>query len=84
MPRSYSHISYYEREILELKEQGLTLKEIGEKLGFTRKQVHNFITRYNGKKRKLESGTVVKPKGRPARAISLPIQLVRRPGTAAT
>ena len=65
MPRSYSHISYYEREILELKEQGLTLKEIGEKLGFTRKQVHNFITRYNGKKRKLESGTVVKPKGRP-------------------
>lgn len=37
MPRSYRHISYYEREIVELKEQGLTLKEIGEKLGFTRK-----------------------------------------------
>ena len=37
MPRSYRHISDYEREILELKEQGLTLKEIGEKLGFTRK-----------------------------------------------
>ena len=33
MPRSYRHISYYEREIVELKEQGLTLKEIGEKLG---------------------------------------------------
>ena len=29
MPRSYRHISYYEREIVELKEQGLTLKEIG-------------------------------------------------------
>ncbi len=37
MPRSYRHISDYKREILELKEQGLTLKEIGEKLGFTRK-----------------------------------------------
>ena len=37
MPRSYRHISDYEREILELNEQGLTLKEIGEKLGFTRK-----------------------------------------------
>lgn len=65
MPRSYRHISYYEREIVELKEQGLTLKEIGEKLGFTRKQVHNFITRYNSNKRKLESGIAIKPKGRP-------------------
>ena len=65
MPRSYRHISYYEREIVELKEQGLTLKEIGEKLGFTRKQVHNFITRYNSNKRKLESGITIKPKGRP-------------------
>ena len=60
MPRSYRHISYYEREIVELKEQGLTLKEIGEKLGFTRN-----ITRYNSNKRKLESGITIKPKGRP-------------------
>lgn len=47
MPRSYRHISIYENEILELKSQGLTLSEIGTKLGFTQKQVHNFITRYN-------------------------------------
>ena len=73
MPRSYRHISDYEREILELKEQGLPLKEIGEKLGFTRKQVHNFITRYNNKKRKLESGIAIKPKGRPRKdGTSLP------------
>ena len=73
MPRSYRHISDYEREILKLKEHGLTLREIGEKLGFTRKQVHNFITRYNGKKRKLESGIVIKPKGRPRKeGTSLP------------
>ena len=73
IPRSYRHISDYEREILKLKEQGLTLREIGEKLGFTRKQVHNFITRYNGKKRKLESGIVIKPKGRPRKdGTSLP------------
>ena len=43
MPRSYRHISIYENEILELKSQGLTLSEIGAKLGFTQKQVHNFI-----------------------------------------
>lgn len=65
MPRSYSYISNYEREILELKEQGLTMSDIGEKLGFTRQQVHDFITRYNSKKRKLESGIVVNPKGGP-------------------
>ena len=65
MPRSYEHIGDYEKEILELKEKGLTLREIGEQLGFTYKQVHNFITRYNSNKRKLESGIAIKPKGRP-------------------
>ena len=73
MPRSYEHISGYEREILELKTKGLTLKEIGKKLGFTHKQVHDFITRYNSKKRKLESGVAIKPKGRPRKdGTSLP------------
>lgn len=56
MPRSYQHISNYENEIFELKSQGLTLKEIGEKLGFTRKQVHNFICRYNEKQRNVKVG----------------------------
>ncbi len=40
MPRSYRHISNYEKEILELKAQGLTRKEIGAKLGFTKEQMH--------------------------------------------
>ncbi|MCI5515569.1 MAG: hypothetical protein SO393_06885 [Eubacterium sp.] len=44
MPRSYQHISNYEKEILELKAQELTRKEIGAKLGFTKEQVHNFIS----------------------------------------
>ena len=65
MPRSYQHISNYEKEILELKAQGLTRKEIGVKLGFTKEQVHNFITRYNEKQRKLKAGVVLKTKGRP-------------------
>ena len=29
MPRSYKHISNYEKEILELKSEGLTLSENG-------------------------------------------------------
>lgn len=65
MPRSYQHISKYEKEILELKSQGLTRKEIGAKLGFTKEQVHNFITRYNEKQRKIRAGVVLKAKGRP-------------------
>lgn len=65
MLRSYRHISNYENEILELKSQGLTLREIGAKLGFTQKQVHNFITRYNKKQRMLEAGKTIHKKGRP-------------------
>ena len=64
-PRSYQHISKYEKEILELKAQGLTRKEIGAKLGFTKDQVHNFITRYNEKQRKIKAGIAIRAKGRP-------------------
>ena len=34
MPREYRHIEQYEKEILELRERGLTKREIGEKLGY--------------------------------------------------
>ena len=65
MPRSYKNISKYEKEILELKSQGYTKREIGTKLGFTFEQIHNFITRYNAKQRKLEAGMLIRKKGRP-------------------
>ena len=65
MARNYRHIQKYEKEILELKEQGSTLRQIGERLGFSRKQVHNFITRYNEKQRKIDAGFILKKKGRP-------------------
>ena len=65
MSRSYKHIKEYEREILELKAQGKTLREIGEKYGFTYEQVHNFISRYNINQRKLAAGIAINRKGRP-------------------
>ena len=43
MPREYRNISQYEKEIVELRSQGFTFKEIGEKYGFTFKQLHNFF-----------------------------------------
>ena len=65
MSRNYKHISKCEREILELKTKGKTKKEIGELLGFSYDQVHNFISRYNAKQRKIEAGIALKAKGRP-------------------
>ena len=35
MPRKYTHIQDHEKEILELREEGMTLREIGETLGFS-------------------------------------------------
>ncbi len=65
MPRSYIHIKEYEKEILELKEQGLTKREIGNKLGFSKDQIHNFISRYNENQRRVSAGIALKRKGRP-------------------
>ncbi len=65
MPRSYRHMKEYEKEILELRKQGKTNKEICEKFGFTIKQLKGFITRYNNHQKKLEAGIVIRKKGRP-------------------
>ena len=70
MSRSYRHISDYENEILEMRQQGKTRKEICEKYGFSLRQVKDFITRYNRKQKKLASGISVKPKGRPRKCCS--------------
>ena len=65
MPREYRNISQYEKEIIELWEQGKTLREIGEMFGFTKNQVQDFKTRYNIRQRKLAAGMTLKRKGRP-------------------
>ena len=65
MTKKYGHIQMYEKEIMELKEKGLTRKEIGERLGFTAEQIHEFTKRYNRKQRKLTAGIALKKRGRP-------------------
>ena len=65
MARSYRHIKEYEEEILRLKAEGKTKREIGEQLGFTKIQIHNFISRYNEQQRKISAGVTIKRKGRP-------------------
>ena len=65
MPRSYRHIQQHEKELLKLKEEGLTVKAIGERYGLTYEQTHEFFKRYNRKQRKLAAGITSKRKGRP-------------------
>ena len=65
MPRSYRHIQEFKKEILQLKEQGKTNREICEKFGFELKQLKNFINRYNRTQDKLAAGVALKRKGRP-------------------
>ncbi len=65
MPRSYRHVKNYENEILELKEKGLTKKEIAERFGLTFEQVKGCLKRYRKRQAKLEAGIALKRKGRP-------------------
>lgn len=47
MAREYRHIKIYEKEIIELRKQGLTQGEIAEELGFSKEQIKEFFHRYN-------------------------------------
>lgn len=67
MPRKYHHIVQLEKEILELKAKGYTNAEIGERLGYTSKQIHDCITRRNRRIKKAETGAAVKRRGRPSK-----------------
>ena len=65
MSKGYRHIQQYEKEILELKQQGYTRKQIGDVFGFTAEQIHEFTKRYNRKQKRIEAGIALKRKGRP-------------------
>ena len=56
MPREYRHIKQYEKEILELKEKGLTKREIGEKFGLSKEQIKGFLKEKEDKKKKYLAG----------------------------
>ena len=65
MSRSYRHIQEYEKEIMKLREEGKSRREICECFGFTIKQYENFITRYNAKQKEIAAGRIIRKKGRP-------------------
>ena len=65
MPRKYTKINQYEKEILQWKSEGITNREIARRLGMEYSQVHNWVSRYNERQRKLKAGIVQRKKGRP-------------------
>ena len=65
MAREYRRIKQYEKEIFELKEQGLSQRQIGERLGITYEKMHAFFKRHNRNHRKACEGDGIKRAGRP-------------------
>ena len=64
MPREYRHIKMYEKEIFELKGQGLSQRQIAKKLGYPYEKMHDFFKRQNRNQRKIDSGVGLKVPGR--------------------
>lgn len=80
MPRSYRHVSDYEKEIFALRIKGYTNRAIGEALGFNEEQIKNFIRRYNRKQRKIVAGETIHKKDRPSKkGNDLPPSIQQRP-----
>lgn len=53
-------------EVMIMKEQGRTHKEISEHFGFKDKSIIKaLVYRYHRKQKKVEAGIVIRPKGRP-------------------
>ena len=67
MSREYRHIKEYEKEILELREQGLTKREIGERFGFSKEQIKGLLKRNRRREEKISYGIAPKKRGRPAK-----------------
>ena len=65
MSRKYVKIDEHGQEILELKREGKTNREIAQKLGVDRKCIRNWVTRFNRQQQKLAAGIKLRPKGRP-------------------
>ena len=63
--RKYTHVKELEPVILQMRMEGKTRQEIAEHLGLTKKQVKDWINRYNRKQARVATGIPPKPKGRP-------------------
>lgn len=56
MAKHYGYIKIYEKGIKEMLKDGMTQREIGEVLEFSKEQVHRFVMRLHIKERKVVAG----------------------------
>lgn len=52
-------------EVLRMRDEGMTNRDIGEHLGFTKMQIKKLLERYRKNERNQEAGTLLRSKGRP-------------------
>ena len=72
MSRKYIKVEQLASAVFEKKEAGETNRQIGESYGLTQRQIEQLVNRQNRKRRKVEAGVVVRPKGRPPKAPQTP------------
>ena len=66
MARPYTHVQAVEKEMLEIKAEGKTNREIAEYFGFQDKYVvKRWVKRYNRRMREMEAGIMPRRRGRP-------------------
>lgn len=70
MSRKYTKIDQYEKQILSMREEGKTHREIAESLGLEKEQIKKWLRRYRIKKEKIEAGIPIRTRGNTARTLS--------------
>lgn len=64
MKRSWTNIKELEPQILEMRAEGKTRREIADKLGLSKIQIKNWINRHNKETDREEAGLPPKMRGR--------------------
>ena len=72
--KKYAHLKTLEPEIVKMREEGMCKREIAEHFNLTTEQVKELLKRYRRRERKLASGNVPRPKGRPRKDGQVPKQ----------
>ena len=63
--RKYTRIKEIEPMIIAMREAGKTRQEIAEYFGLEKRQIKDWVKRYNHRQAKLAAGIMQRPKGRP-------------------
>ena len=65
--RKYTRIKEVEAVIIAMREAGKTRREIAEHLGLEKRQIKDWVRRYDHRQAKLAAGIIPNPQGRPRR-----------------